>query len=212
MMVLRLNPLYYKIVRFSQPNFRSKKYHNLRCEIFDSKIWAWKDLKEVQLPYHVLLSHQPAVLASGTVHWLTTHNHIFSFNMNQEIWSMFALPEPLKENDHYKKLVEFEGRLALTCMGREERVELWVMKDYGNQVWNKTKTLSIEAFINDNRYTSLAAFYNSDIALMKGYDEVMFCKFQNCSPIAVKLEKHTDPGEVFAFRSDLEPSCLMGRN
>ncbi|KAK9274932.1 hypothetical protein L1049_022187 [Liquidambar formosana] len=203
LMVLRLDPLVYKIVRFVKPKFWSKKCYDYRCEIFDSKIWAWKQSKEVGLQC-ALLGHEPAVLASGAIHWLTTDDHVFAFDPEEERWSMFPLPRPI----HEKKLVEYKGKLALINMTRDKNMELWVMKDYGNRVWKK-RTMSIEALRREEPHVSPEAFYNADIALMKTYDQVIFYKFQNHSSNVVKLKKNGHPCQVFTFQSDFQPSDMI---
>ncbi|KAB5519322.1 hypothetical protein DKX38_023641 [Salix brachista] len=214
MIVIRSNPLHYKIARFSQPRFRCHdkefyRYYRVRCELFDSKTWAWKQLDEVKLPNHESFSHKPAVSVSGSLHWLTwVKNSIFAFHVNKESYSMFSLPLSDSEDNKGKdiELVEYMGKLAITCIGKDESsMELWVMENYGKTEWNKRYKINIEPFS-----TRPAAFYNADIVLMKEHDYwVKFFNFKNGSIDRLSLENTLNRG-CFRFQSDFEASDLTG--
>ncbi|KAF8393209.1 hypothetical protein HHK36_021450 [Tetracentron sinense] len=124
MLVRGLNPLHYFIVRFSQPKCCS---YNLRCEIFDSNCWMWKRSKDIQLPYSMLLSLEPAVYVNGAFHWLINNEHVFAFDIDRESWIMSPLPQELivdVSNDYdHKHLGEYEGKLTLFYL-KEDWVEL----------------------------------------------------------------------------------------
>lgn len=220
LIVLRSNPLHYKIVRFSRPKSCNSscfyQYHLLRCEIFYSKTWTWRQLREINLPYDTSLELAPAVSACGSLHWLTYHrNSIFSFHENKESCSLISLPHLVYDNDRYKydmKLVEYEGKLALMCMGREDRfMELWVMENYGKQLWNKRQTMSIETLRGEVPNTSPIALYNADVALIMEFYKVIFYNIKNGSTNILSLGNYFDDCGIFPFQSDFEPSNLMGK-
>ncbi|KAB5538963.1 hypothetical protein DKX38_016496 [Salix brachista] len=218
MIVIGSNPLHYKIVRFSQPRFRCHdkefyRYYRVRCELFDSKTWMWRQLDEVKLPNHGSFSRKPAVSVSGSLHWLTyVENNIFAFHVNKESYSMFSIPLSDSEDDKGKdiELVEYMGKLAITCIGKDKSyMELWVMKNYGEIEWNKRYKINIEAFRKEP-YTRPVAFYNADIVLMKELDHrVTFFNFKNGSTDRLSLENELNHG-CFRFQSDFEPSDLTG--
>ncbi|KAL0012202.1 hypothetical protein SO802_007310 [Lithocarpus litseifolius] len=85
--VLRSNPLHYKIVWFSEPKFsgiRDNSCYSLWCEIFDSATWTWKKLEDtVRFPEYEFLRLEPAVTVCGSFYWLMTNNQCSSnvFNM-----------------------------------------------------------------------------------------------------------------------------------
>ncbi|KAF2287169.1 hypothetical protein GH714_038582 [Hevea brasiliensis] len=214
MIVLKSNPLHYRIVRFSSPSGIHKRYH-LRCELFDSMTRAWKQLQEVEFSYgEFLKSFEPTVSACGSVHWLTTKDNILAFHEDIENYSMFSLPSPIYESDvyGYKKLTEYEGKLALICKGRDNSfMDLWVMESYEKKEWSKRQSISIECLREIEKYTNPGDFYNADIALMTGFYKVIFFKFKNGnSADIVRLDKNTNmmDTEVFPFKSDFEPSNL----
>jgi len=219
MIVIRSNPLHYKIARFSQPKTRCHdkeffQYYWVRCELFDSKTWTWKQLDEVKLQNHESLSRKPAVSVSGSLHWLTwVENNIFAFHVSKESYSMFSLPLSVSHDNKGKdiELVEYMGKLAVTCIGKDESsMELWVMENYGKTEWNKRYKINIEALRRKEPDTRPAAFYNADIVLMKEYDHrVTFFNFKNGSFDRLSLENNVNRG-CFRFQSDFEPSDLTG--
>jgi len=219
MIVIRSNPLHYKIVRFSEPKTRYQdkefyRYHCVRCELFDSKTWKWKQLEEVKLPQTELLSRNTNVSVNGSLHWLTwKRNDIFAFHVNKESYSMFSLPLPVSEDNKSKDiaLVRYKGKLAITSIGREDSfMELWVMENYDRKEWNKTHTVNIEALRRKEPYTRPVAFCNADIALMKEHDRcATFFNITNGSTDRLSLEKNLNHG-CFPFQSNFELSDLMG--
>lgn len=216
MVVLRSNPLYYKIVRFSEPKLRcvkykSKWYNNVRCEIFDSETWAWRQLDNIRLPCGVLLTGtKPGVSASGKVNWLLTNNQIFAFDLGKESFEIITLPSPISEySNNSIQIVEYEGRLGLICVEKDEEcTELWVVDEGGQNAWTQREKISIEA-VNREEGLALpvAGLCNTDVALLKGYYKVMFYKFQedNFSSKAVHLKENVlCQSQFFPFQSDFE--------
>ncbi|GMQ06004.1 hypothetical protein CsSME_00050769 [Camellia sinensis var. sinensis] len=210
--VIRSNPLHYKIVRLSNPKHMLKYYYNYHCEIFDSDLWAWRKLNDVLLPPRVIFINQPTVVASGAIHWLTSNDQVFAFDINSETYSTFPLPEPIiteEDEFHYrdKQLTVYKGRLAFIYREPDGYLVLWEMDT--NRVWQKINTLNIEPVEEKEHYPSYAAFYNADTAVMKGFRNIMFYKFQNCGSGDVKLhDLKMVPRDIFVFRSDLEPTEL----
>ncbi|CAB4318552.1 unnamed protein product [Prunus armeniaca] len=142
-------PLRYKIIRFSShkypfSKFKSRQYYNMTCE--------------------------PYVTSCGAFYWLVRlarSNQVFAFYYgdDKESWEIFDLPPPMEESRgrfNYKKLVEYQGRLALIICEREV-MDLWVMENHGKKLWSKWKTwtLSTKVFKQVEGYVPpLAALYN----------------------------------------------------
>lgn len=213
LMVLRSNPLRYKIVRFSRPKCPcSKLFYNLRCEVYDSEARGWKQLNNVALPNGIFLSFKPAVSACGALHWLLSDNRVFAFHVYEENWETFALPCPTStDSESYKhnlnKLVEYQGRLAWVCGQGEDLMELWVMEDYKNKVWSKRRIIRL---IGLDLSTSLGTLCSNDVALMRGFYQITFYKFEDYSSKVVKLKGICSPDEFFMLQSDSEPTDLRG--
>ncbi|XP_062148714.1 F-box protein At5g07610-like [Alnus glutinosa] len=175
MMVLRSEPLCYKIVRFSQPKspcikYKSILYNVLHCEIFSSEKWAWKRLEDVLLPCSEFLSFEPAVSACGALNWIMSNNEIFTFFVDTESSTMFDLPFPLCKKYYFKhmKLVEYSGRLAMLCI-EDSSMQLWVLEDYDTKIWSKRPTISLKAVQGVESYTSPLSLDSSDILVITVY-------------------------------------------
>ena len=126
MMVERSKPLHYKIVKFLRPKFRShdKKfymYHCIRAELFDSKTWRWKLLDEVKLSQEESLYRMTKVFINDSLHWLTRKRNIFVFDVKRKSYCLFLLPPPVYECNDNKDIVlaEYEGKLIITCIDRD---------------------------------------------------------------------------------------------
>ncbi|KAL2236126.1 UNVERIFIED_CONTAM: hypothetical protein Sindi_1344800 [Sesamum indicum] len=120
-MVLKLDPFRYKIVRLSRCTEESfKEYYTYRCEIFDSKAWRWTEL--------IIDS----VTANNVVYWLTNKDNVIAFHEANELLYKLSLPEKVvQKSDLYecKRLVEYKGRLGLTFLMEEGRMALWPTRD-----------------------------------------------------------------------------------
>ncbi|KAL7112032.1 hypothetical protein ACP275_05G127500 [Erythranthe tilingii] len=216
-MVLGSTPLRYKIVRLSRDDIiKELEYCTYHCEIFDSETRAWRKIQDVNLPYPELIHvSAPPVSINNSIHWLTNDNNILKFNLVQEYFHTFTLPEHLHNTDNNRlsnKLMECEGRLGLICTTQEEdsnnnvNMELW-LTDEENESKINWRTSSKKVLINDmvERYANPAGMYNAGILFLKAADEVVFYKIQDRSLInKVKLDKLRDAREVFQFRSDFD--------
>ena len=212
MVVLRSNPLHYKIVRFSEPKFsgiRDNSCYSLWCEIFDSATWAWKKLEDtVRFPEYEFLRLEPAVSVCGSFYWLMTNNQVFAFHEDAESWTIFDIPKSLCKRNYfsYMKLVDYQGNLGMVCKGIDF-IQLWVMETKTIK-WSERKTVSTGV---EEWSTCPTAFYSTDIAVMKGCYSVIFCNFKQCSSNVFNMQSHPieiHPLEVFPFQSDIEPVSL----
>lgn len=217
MMVLRLDPLRYKIIRLSEPsqfrnlNGKHANESSLRCEVFDSESWGWKQLEEMYLPFGEILKSKPAISACGAFHWLTSKKNILAFNADDETWTMLSVPDVVNDESYYLQLAEYRGKLACLCeeRGKEDCFELWVMEDYcGKKLWNKKLTVSTKPLQRAERFVNIEALYNAETALVSGYDRVYFYRFKDGCFDPVMLNNSVCGQGIFPFQSDLEPCNL----
>ncbi|XP_060189341.1 putative F-box protein At1g12855 [Lycium barbarum] len=215
LIVLKSNPLRFKIIRLSKPRTLYHHYRKLdlnyyRCEVFDSEGWEWRQGKDLLVPQGFYFDKRtPAVNASGLVYFKLRDDQVMALNYNgEEAFPRFSLPNPAFEyNDYqYNQLVEYNGKLGLTCLS-PKGMELWVFEN-GRQVWELKKEVDIETIKGVTQFPTPVGFYNADIALTKDYYEVIFYKLQDKSFNVVKLDKCHTVQEIFPFRSDLEPLDL----
>ncbi|MCD7452984.1 hypothetical protein HAX54_019043 [Datura stramonium] len=224
LIVLRSNPLYFRIIRLSSPRTVYHHYRKLgleyyRCEIFDSECWEWRQGKDLLFPQGLYFdTFTPAVNAGGLIYLKLRDDQVMALNYNgEEAFPRFSLPKPpafdkYKDYYPYNQLVEYKGKLGFTCLS-PKGMELWVFNN-GNQVWELKKEVDVETVKGVTKFPTPVGFYNADIALMKDYYEVIFYKLQDKSFNVVKLDKCPNVQEIFPFRSDLEPIDLrmLGAN
>ncbi|KAK6130009.1 hypothetical protein DH2020_036231 [Rehmannia glutinosa] len=215
-MVLRASPLRYKIVRLSKLDI-VENYRMLRCEIFHSDLWTWRETQVLNLPYNEMITkYCPAVCVGNSVHWLTNHDNVLAFHEDDESFDKFPSPQMVNDAYECKQLMEYQGRLGFTCLRKKDStIELWwLIEDdpinYYHQ-WTKKMDLNISSLERSLKYPSPAGFYNAEIAFINAVYEAVFYKLQDCSVRKVKLNyDFWFAHEYFQFRSDLETVNLRG--
>ncbi|CDP07857.1 unnamed protein product [Coffea canephora] len=214
LVVLRSNPLWYKIIRISRPRVSRPDFYNYHCEIFDSERWSWRRAEDILLPHGEMFDNNQSVYASGLIYWLTTEDNVLAFNHEQETYHTFPLPELVCKNCEYscKQLVEYEGKLGFICKTPEGHIHLWGVLDRKHPRWKLIKEVNIDLLAKEVSFPSPAGFYNADIALMKAFRKMIFYKLQDSSYNEIELlDGLCFAADVFPFRSDLEPVNLRGR-
>jgi len=133
------------------------------------------------------------VSLNGSLHYLTWKINIFTFDVRRESYCMFSLPSPAYEGNNNKdiEIVEYEGKLVMTCIDRENNfMEVWIMKDYNGRQWNKKHSINIWVLTRKEPYISHLAFYNADIILMgKYFPDVTFFNLKTRSIDQLRLGK-----------------------
>ncbi|KAL6578556.1 hypothetical protein OROMI_008772 [Orobanche minor] len=198
--------LRYKIVTLTEQKSR-KLLTSYRFDMFDSKTWKWRRVRNINLSYYeqiISVRESPAVTVANSIYWLTTMDNVLEFRESDESCHGFPLPKLVRNNAAYisKRLVEYQGRLGLIC-STECYLELW-LKELGSINNSITWRKKLELDVDGVEGASPIGFYNAGIALFKSFLEVQFYKIQDSSLNRVKLEKITDAREVFPFRSDFE--------
>ncbi|XP_050376501.1 uncharacterized protein LOC126793910 [Argentina anserina] len=211
LIVLKSNPLKYKIIRFSNAKVLLNKHNShwwrhLRCEIFYSTRGAWKRSKDLILPDPSVFcanKENTVVAANGGLHWLLSSNQVFAFYEDSENWEVFSLPLSAIDNASYNKLllVEHQGRLAL-IRGRDDFLDMWVMENYARKLWSEKQTWNMDKLSAEEIYVSPLAFHNGDAALMEGFNKVIFHNFQERKSHQIRLDH--PPYRIFKFQSDME--------
>lgn len=89
--------------------------------------------------------HTPYV--NGNLHKLTMNekdgiSKILLFNLEKETWAVMPLPDHprLPEdtlNRWHTELREMQGLLCFICCIKNKSVDIWMLRDYGNEIWSK---------------------------------------------------------------------------
>ncbi|TVU04619.1 hypothetical protein EJB05_47742, partial [Eragrostis curvula] len=211
----------FKIVRLSVvPELRDR----LRCEVFDSRRFAWRRSADVALPPDSLVPAAPAVRAHGAMHWLrwpdriTGAQDVFAFDMRSEAWRLIRLPPEVEEEEvegrwARKMITAVEGRLCLVVtmeVADEEVVEVWEMASYVDARWEKKMTVGLNSLhMKEGRAVVLRDLCSSDVAFFDSFCRVMWYDFWRGKMAEVEVN-HICVQEVFKFESDLVP-CEIGR-
>lgn len=82
--------------------------------------------------------HKKNVFVNGALHWLHgSQNIIVVFDIGDERFKVMPLPKDITSLQHSNtRLVEVDWCVCLTTQ-RKNIVEVWTLKDYKNQVWDK---------------------------------------------------------------------------
>ncbi|KAL9687249.1 hypothetical protein QQ045_031648 [Rhodiola kirilowii] len=207
--VMKSNPVRFKIVRLSSPKLnRQTKFDFKRyvCQVLDSgKLEKWSKLeKEIQLrDEERIKQNSPMVTVNMNLHLLVGPYRILAFDSLTEEWNFFPTPEPCKGVNLRRKLSKYQGKLSLIVENEtEETITLWVMEDYKNKTWVKTSQLCTKALHRVDTLVSPHRLCNSETVLFIGYFTFILYNFRNGSYKKVRLNHF--PDSIFGFESDFE--------
>ncbi|CAL5000684.1 unnamed protein product [Urochloa decumbens] len=214
----------FKIVRLSiVPALRDR----LRCEVFDSRRFAWRRAADVTLCPESLDPSAPAVRAHGAAHWLrwpdrdTRAQDVFALDLRSEAWRLIPLPREVEKRDDpwaRKQISAVEGSLCLlvttteaaAAMG-EEVLEVWEMAGYAEGRWEKKMTVNLKSmYEQEGNAIILQHLHSPDVAFLDTFCRVMWYDFSRGKMAEVEVKKHICVREVFKFESDLIP-CEFGK-
>nr|GMD46605.1 F-box protein At5g49610-like [Ipomoea batatas] len=180
---------------------RPPNKNNYICEIFDSKIWSWRQTENLITERSTIFDHQSPVCTGGLVYWLTNRNTILAFDSATETHLEFAGPIAATEENRsymYERIVEYKGRLGFICKYKSDELVLWGLEDRTNYRWEIKRVVGI-----DKEKNRLIGCNLADMALMLGYRDQVFAQsgFYN-------------PRDIFPFQSnsepvDLEDGCML---
>ncbi|RCV32206.1 hypothetical protein SETIT_6G239400v2 [Setaria italica] len=210
----------FKIVRLSIPALHDR----LRCEVFDSRRFAWRRAADVPLCPESLYPSAPAVRAHGGMHWLrwpdrTGAQDVFAFDLRSEVWRLIRLPREVEERDDpwaRKHISAVEGRLCLMVttmgVGEVDTLEVWEMAGYAEGRWEKKMTVSLKSLhAQEGDGVILQHLHSADVGFFKTFYRVMWYDFLRGKKAAEVKVDHVCVQEIFKFESDLIPCELGGK-
>ncbi|XP_051151828.1 F-box/LRR-repeat/kelch-repeat protein At2g27520-like [Andrographis paniculata] len=199
------NPLRFKIVRVSQIGPTKSSGVELQCELFDSKLWAWRKLQNL-VPPPKFDYMAPSIFVEGSFHWVTLDNNIVAFHVATESFRTFGMPKSMKFGQNYpifkpRRLMDFQGKLGLSCTANGNKVELWLLM---KGVWKRHLVVDLGRF-KELEKSELIGFYDIGVVLLKTSSELIFLRIRDNTLEKVKLDSSEWPvTHIFQFRSDFK--------
>ncbi|GMI97794.1 hypothetical protein like AT1G64295 [Hibiscus trionum] len=207
MTVLKSKPLKFKILRLClQPH----GICNFNCKIFDSDIWAWKQLDDLNLPdFQSLQDYKHAISVCGRLYWITLiqdEYNILSFDQDKESWELNLVPDSCKNRlRHEIKLAVYGGKVAIVGKRRDtETVEVWVLRA---KCWNKLQTI---LNLENLKHPGLVFLSNADAVLTWDCfpaDRPTFCnsQYRDDSGFIKDSSEVINDRSVYFLHTDNEP-------
>jgi F-box interacting protein len=114
-------------------------------EVYSLKNDSWRRLPDY--PYNLRYLRAFAMLVSGALHWLVTSkaesnrtNLILAFDLGVEEYRLVPRPD-FSDKDCHMNVGVLGGCLTIYCSNYINRLDVWVMKDYGvKESWTKLFT------------------------------------------------------------------------
>ncbi|WVZ91767.1 hypothetical protein U9M48_037893 [Paspalum notatum var. saurae] len=215
----------FRIVRLS--TYIRGQYNSLRCEVFDSRRFAWRRAEDVPLPSISLRAGEPAVHAHGAAHWLcwpdwnrVAAQVVFALDVvGTGDWRLIALPlelEDAKKRDTRlrKQITVVEGRLCLmvtTGFAMQMVLEVWEMANYAEARWEKKTRVSLKRlYEGEDQGLILQHLDSSGVAFLETSRRALWYDFQRGRKIAEVQVDHGNTTDTFKFESDMIPCQMMG--
>ncbi|XP_062220191.1 F-box protein At3g07870-like [Phragmites australis] len=122
------------------------------CEVFTVGIDnSWRKGKSPRFRISASF-HMPYL--NGNLHMLSSECTFFEeskdgdgrallFNLEEEAWSVMALPDVQKMDSMAFELREMRGSLCFICRNPEKRIDLWMLRDYASNVWSKDFVIDV---------------------------------------------------------------------
>ncbi|CAB4265234.1 unnamed protein product [Prunus armeniaca] len=155
----------YKLLQVQLCHDWTSNLFSLKLEILTlgSDSWRCIEVDLDQLPFNPLSSHLygESVCLHGALHWIyqdgEDRSRIVVFDLGEERFRVITTPED-DGSDPCWTIAEVGGRLALMddkdAMPQKLMLELWILKDYQNQVWAK-ETINFPSHWRESTYHHL---------------------------------------------------------
>ncbi|CAL5019365.1 unnamed protein product [Urochloa decumbens] len=126
------------------------------CEVFTVGIdRSWR--KGIAPPRSLIISdHMPYI--NGNLHMLSEDlvnedEAVLVFNLEDESWSVMALPDVPDIVEMSCELREMQGFLCYSCCICLERIDIWMLRDYTNNVWSKDLVIDGNPGVSNKRWS-----------------------------------------------------------
>ncbi|KAK3002012.1 hypothetical protein RJ639_020294 [Escallonia herrerae] len=134
-------------VFFRERDYEKQSY-SLGTVLHDLGTASWKEISEVP-PYPI---KGTPVFSHGFLHWIVdpcfaeenSKGMVVAFDVSMEKFVCLAPPSDLCSKDYdFYQLVDLNGDLGIVDPSSDEKMDIWVMRDYGKKEWIKEYTINI---------------------------------------------------------------------
>lgn len=191
LMVIRTNPLRYKIVKIS----KQSKIFTVICEVFDSDSFVWKRLDDFKQPQggKFILSSVP-VRNNQFLNWLASSGkNVIRFCMKTETWSLHPLPSDLPNYYSLQLLANQGGKLGIVVWKPKGYVKgTWVLDSTFGKSWVRMK--EEKTIVEEDKFVTPVWFLrDNDIVMLGGFDWVRLYDIKTHSVKSERFEINNLP-------------------
>ncbi|XP_026448509.1 F-box protein CPR1-like [Papaver somniferum] len=175
----------YKVVRIVDYIQDQEDPINSDVEVYTSRSNSWKSIRSI--PYYFPSDKNCGVILNGALHWLGVgtddgEDLIVAFDISEETFEGLAViegpvlhpPESDDEVDN-NSLGVLGGCLSLLYKVYGERVDVWVMQEYGvKESWNKRFTITQDNVTEDYSLRLVRNFENGGQILLMADDCIIY--------------------------------------
>ncbi|KAL2538865.1 uncharacterized protein Fot_20256 [Forsythia ovata] len=170
----------YKVVHLFQDE---SQY--IGCEIINIGSGCWRVTDGPSFGLFGWLGYEP-VFAMGALHWLPLINHndyIVSLLVDDEKFKKIPLP---KSGEIHDRIVAMSGFLGFVTHEDMNRIDVWILRDLGCEVWQKLYTIRMDC--TKNMVPLYCSRIDGEIIFKKNdYDLYSYvCSSQIMSKVEVK--------------------------
>ncbi|CAI9117829.1 OLC1v1019314C1 [Oldenlandia corymbosa var. corymbosa] len=175
--------------------------------VYSLKSNSWRRIQDYE---GGMISGSPGVFFNGVLHWLTTHRDGL-----KRVWSILSLEIssethgtrlmlPQSENGFDPMLGVLKGRLCVFCNYYQQKMDVWMMNEYGNnESWSKFASIPYSLDIR-GRILPLSVSKSGEILVRCGYSFMLYNKGDGSfSDTAVKMDDPTSLDEAVMYTESL---------
>ncbi|PSS11789.1 F-box protein [Actinidia chinensis var. chinensis] len=153
----------YKVVRIVKMKSVDDDSFDYEVKVYSLRSKSWH--RAERFPRYQSLKRTAGVLASNALHWVVTEESeirmaglIVAFDLGRESYRLVPQPE-CSDKNFYLNLQSLGGCLSLLCNYFLDRVDVWVMRDYGvKESWSKVFSVAQSGVIRPFQYVRLVAY------------------------------------------------------
>ncbi|KAI8530502.1 hypothetical protein RHMOL_Rhmol11G0064200 [Rhododendron molle] len=169
----------YKVVRIVVLKGIDDGCFDFEVKVYSVRSNSWHRAKK--FPRYPNLQRAGGVLAGGVLHWVVTTEPeafnpglIIGFDLGREEFKL--VPQPVySDGNFFMDLQSLGGCLSLICNYYLDRVDIWVMKEYGvNESWSKLISIVQPGVIGPFQYVMPIAYSQSGEEILLEQDTRRF--------------------------------------